>query len=50
LTLLKEDLPSFVLPTASEIDELLVDELITMRLQIISLSFKEDNKWKALLH
>jgi len=41
----KHDLPSFELPPP--IEEELVDEIRQMNLQIISLSFKDDNKWRV---
>jgi hypothetical protein len=41
----KHDLPSFELPPP--IEEQLVDEVRRMNLQIISLSFKDDNKWRV---
>lgn len=41
----KSDLPSFELPPP--VEEELVDEVRQMNLQIISLSFKDDNKWRV---
>jgi hypothetical protein len=41
----KLDLPSFELPPP--VEEELVDEVRQMNLQIISLSFKDDNKWRV---
>lgn len=41
----KADLPSFELPPP--VEEELVDEVRQMNLQIISLSFKDDNKWRV---
>ncbi|MGO8057534.1 hypothetical protein ACC716_04900 [Rhizobium johnstonii] len=45
LTYTKKDLPSFELPPLE--DEELLDETRKMNLQIISLSFKDDNKWRV---
>jgi hypothetical protein len=44
LTIYREDIHSFDLP--GETEEELSEELRRMTLQIISLSFKEDNKWR----
>jgi hypothetical protein len=44
LTIYREDIHSFDLP--DETEEELSEELRRMTLQIISLSFKEDNKWR----
>lgn len=44
-TYTKQDLPSFELP--APIEDELVDEIRRMNLQIISLSFKDDNKWRV---
>lgn len=41
----KNDLPAFELP--QPIEQELVDEIRRMNLQIISLSFKDDNKWRV---
>ncbi len=41
----KTDLPAFELPPP--VEEELVDETRQMNLQIISLSFKDDNKWRV---
>ncbi|MCY1298229.1 hypothetical protein D9M70_477040 [compost metagenome] len=41
----RTDLPSFDLPPP--VEEELVDEIRRMNLQIISLSFKDDNKWRV---
>ena len=41
----KDDLPAFDIPVGGE--EELLDETRRMNLQIISLSFKDDNKWRV---
>jgi len=41
----KADLPAFELP--APVEEELADETRRMNLQIISLSFKDDNKWRV---
>lgn len=45
LTIDRDDIPAFELPEVEEEEEL-QDETRRMTLQIISLSFKEDNKWR----